>query len=390
MKPVTSGCINKKQALLQQINKIILLLDKIGYKMDTPKNINQKLDFESSVHQRISQLLSVIDTFKGTWKALEQTKSGYLKELRKIATIESIGSSTRIEGATLTDQEVEKLLKSVKISKLEKRDEQEVVGYYEALEIILESFTEIPLTENYIHQLHGVLLKHSHKDKTHKGKYKNLSNQVVANYPNGTQRTIFKTTEPHLTASEMEALILWTNNRFKEQDLHPLLIVSTFVYEFLTIHPYQDGNGRLSRLLTTLLLMKLDYRFIQYVSFEHVIESKKEAYYRALMDGQKNRYSKKERIDKWILYFLESLIELTKRLEKKYDTYSKLKVFLNERQQQIVAYVKEKATAQIKEIESALDSYSRNTIKKDLTYLVNEGILIKTGGGRGVRYHISE
>jgi Fic family protein len=358
--------------------------------MDIPKKMNRKLDFESSVHHKINQLLSIIDTFKGTWKALEQTKSGYLKELRKIATIESIGSSTRIEGAALTDEEVEKLLRSVKISKLEKRDEQEVVGYYEVLEIILENHEEIPLTQSYIHQLHGILLKHSDKDQTHKGRFKNLSNQVVANYLDGTQRTIFRTTEPHLTASEMEVLLSWTDERFKEQDLHPLLIVSTFVYEFLSIHPYQDGNGRLSRLLTTLLLMKLDYRFVQYVSFEHVIESKKEAYYRALMDGQKNRYNEQERIDKWILFFLEGLIELTKRLETKYDTYSKLKVILNERQQQIVAYAKEKETVQIKEIESSLENYSRNTIKKDLAYLVNEGILLKTGAGRGVRYHVKK
>jgi Fic family protein len=188
----------------------------------------------------------------------------------------------------------------------------------------------------------------------------------------------------------MEALIIWTDDRLREQDLHPLLIVSTFVYEFLSIHPYQDGNGRLSRLLTTLLLMKLGYGFIQYVSFEHVVESKKEAYYRALMDGQKNRYNEQERIDRWILFFLESLMELTKRLETKYDTYSRLKVVLNERQQLIVAYVQKKETAQISQIETGMENYSRNTIKKDLAYLVGEGILLKTGAGRAVRYHIKK
>jgi Fic family protein len=352
--------------------------------------MEQKLDFNSATHQKLNQLLSKIDTFKGSWKILEQTKSGYLKELRKIATIESIGSSTRIEGATLTDQEVEKLLKSVKISKLEKRDEQEVIGYYEALEIILENFEEIPLNQSYIHQLHGILLKHSGKDQAHKGRFKNLSNQVVANYPDGTQRTIFRTTEPHLTASEMEFLLTWITERLEKQDLHPLLIVSTFVYEFLSIHPYQDGNGRLSRLLTTLLLLKLDYQFIQYVSFEHVIEHKKEAYYRALMSGQKNRYNENERIDKWIIFFLESLIELTKRLEVKYETYSKLKINLNERQQQIVSYMKEREVAQIKHIVELLENQSRNTIKKDMAFLVNEGVLLRTGAGRGVRYHFKK
>lgn len=358
--------------------------------MDIPKKIQQKLDFPSRVHHKVNRLLSEVDTFKGSWKVLEQTKGGYLEDLRKIATIESIGSSTRIEGATLSDEEVADLLKSVKVNKLERRDEQEVVGYYEALEAILENYEDIPLTESYIHQLHGILLKYSTKDKSHKGKYKSLSNQVVANYPDGSQRTIFKTTEPHLTASEMEGLLDWTKQRLKKEDLHPLLIVSSFVYEFLSIHPYQDGNGRLSRLLTTLLLMKLDYQFIQYVSFEHLVENKKEAYYRALMDGQKDRYNQNERLDKWTMFFLESLTTLTRRLQAKYETYSKLKLVLNERQQEIMAFVKEKQTVQIKDVEENLEKYSRNTIKKDMTYLFKEGLLIRTGAGRGVRYHIRE
>jgi len=162
-----------------------LKLDKNGYEMDISNNMNIKLDFSSTVYQKISQQLSIVDTFKGSWKTIEGRQSKYLKELRKIATIESIGSSTRIEGATLTDEEVKKLLKAVKITRLQSRDEQEVVGYYEALEIILESYADIALEERYIHQMHGILLKYSHKDQTHKGKYKNLSNQVVANYSDG-------------------------------------------------------------------------------------------------------------------------------------------------------------------------------------------------------------
>lgn len=356
--------------------------------MDISNNMKIKLDFDSSVYQQISQQLSIIDSYKGSWKVIEGQKSKYLKELRKIATIESIGSSTRIEGATLTDEEVEKLLKSVKITRLESRDEQEVVGYYEALELILDSYADIDLQERYVHQLHSILLKHSHKDQTHKGKYKNLSNQVVATYPDGTQRTIFRTTEPHLTPGEMQGLIAWTNDRLEQKDLHPLMITAAFVYEFLSIHPYQDGNGRLSRLITSLLLMKQDYSFIRYVSFENVIETRKEGYYRALMEGQKNRYKETERIDSWMLFFLECLIELTRRLEVKYETYNKLTTVLNERQQAVMGYIREKKTAQVGELEQELKSYSRNTLKKDLAMLVKEGLLLKTGEGRGVRYHI--
>jgi len=162
------------------------------------------------------------------------------------------------------------------------------------------------------------------------------------------------------------------------------------VYEFLSIHPYQDGNGRLSRLLTTLLL-KQDYGFVEYVSFEHVIESRKEAYYRALMDGQRHRYKREERIDKWVIFVLESLIEVTERLLAKYDTYSRLQVGLNDRQRRVISFIKKaKAPVQVGDVEAGLEDYSRNTIKKDLSYLVQEGILLKTGAGRGVRYHLKK
>jgi len=358
--------------------------------MDISKNINNKLEFSGAVYQQITQKLSVIDSFKGNWKAIENSDSRYLKELRKIATIESIGSSTRIEGATLTDEEVEKLLKSVKITKLQSRDEQEVVGYYEALEVILENYGDIEISERYIHQLHGILLKHSHKDQTHKGRYKNLSNQVVANYPDGTQRTIFRTTEPHLTPNEMQNMIEWVNQRMEKNDMHPLMMIATFVYEFLSIHPYQDGNGRLSRLLTSMLLMQQDYKFIQYVSFENVIETRKDEYYKALMEGQKNRYKENERIDLWILFFLESLIILTRRLEAKYETYNKLKLVLNDRQQQIVEFIKEHKTIKVSGIEKAMPNQSRNTMKKDLAFLVKEGLILKTGERRGTQYHLKE
>lgn len=355
--------------------------------MDIPNNMNSKLDFNSPVYQQISQQLSIIDSFKGSWKAIESQQGKYLKELKNTATIESIGSSTRIEGAALTDEEVKRLLKSVKITRMQSRDEQEVVGYYEALETILESYADIDLEERYIHQLHGILLKYSDKDQRHKGKYKSLSNQVIANYPDGNQRTIFRTTDPHLTPAAMQSLIAWTNNRLLKRDMHPLILIAAFAYEFLSIHPYQDGNGRLSRLLTTLLLMKQDYKFIQFVSFEKVIETKKEGYYRALMEGQRKRFRKNERIDGWVVFFMDCMIELTRRLEVKYKTYSKLKTVLNNRQQSILLCVKEHKTVQISDIVAKLNGYSRNTLKKDLAFLVKEGLILKTGEGRGVRYH---
>ena len=365
-------------------------MDKFGYSMDISKKMTRKLDFSGAVYQQIMQHLSIIDRFKGNWEALELKQSRHLKELRKIATIESIGSSTRIEGATLTDEEVGHLLKPVKITKLTSREQQEVVGYYEALQVILDNYTELEISQHYIHQLHGILLKHSAKDQNHKGKYKSLSNQVVANYPDGSQRTIFRTTEPHLTPNEIEVLLKWTKQRFEKADMHPVMITAVFVYEFLSIHPYQDGNGRLSRLLTTLFLMRQGYGFVQYVSFEHIIEERKEDYYGALMKGQKNRYKETERIDKWILFFLDCLVTLIRRLEAKYETYSKLAKELNERQKQVIAFISKRKKVRISEVEEAFKDYSRNTLKKDLAYLVDEGLLIKTGERKGTRYHYKE
>jgi len=350
-------------------------------------DISKKIAFQPEIFQEIIQKLSIIDTFKGGWELIAHKEKRYLKELRDIATIQSIGSSTRIEGATLTDDEVKQLLKSVQISKLDKREEQEVVGYYEALEVILENYKEIELTERYIHQLHSILLKYSNKDQRHKGQYKSLSNQVVANYDDGEQKVIFRTTAPHLTANEMLDLITWTNTQLEEKRLHPILITSIFVYEFLSIHPYQDGNGRLSRLLTTFLLLKQAYNFVEYVSFEHIIENRKDMYYQVLMETQKDRGTADEILDKWVIFFLNCLINLTDKLKVKYETYNNLKVGTNDRQKEVLAYIDQHKTIQIKDLENSLSQYSRNTLKKDLQYLVKEGLILTTGSGRGVRYH---
>ena len=249
----------------------------------------QKLNFDFLTNQRVMQLIAAIDEYRGKWNVVEKRENRYLKELRRIATIESIGSSTRIEGATMTDDEVQQLLKDVKITKFKTRDEQEVIGYYEVLELVFDNFSEIKLSESYIKQLHQLLLKHSDKDERHRGGYKNLPNKVVATYPTGEQKTIFATTEPALVEGEMFELIEWTNLQWSEKTIHPLIVLAVFIYEFLSIHPFQDGNGRLSRLLTTLFLLRQGYEFIQYISFENHIENHKKAYYDALMTAQRKR-----------------------------------------------------------------------------------------------------
>lgn len=352
-------------------------------------NFQDKLSFDFKTNQQIINLISYIDSFKGKWNIVEQKENNYLKELRKIATIESIGSSTRIEGAQLTNNEIKELLENMKITKLTTRDQQEVAGYYDVLEIIFESHTDIKISKNYVQQLHQRLLKYSVKDDRHRGNYKNLSNKVVANYPDGTQKIIFNTTEPHLVESEMNQLIDWTNQQLEIKEIHPLVVISMFIYEFLSIHPFQDGNGRLSRLLTNLLLLKSDYLFIQYVSFENIIEQKKKTYYEALMDGQKNRYSDSERINAWVLFFLDSISTLIQRLEQKYDVFKTKGGYLNDRQKRIKEFIEKNQPIKLNDLVQAMSDITIYTLKKDLQYMKTEQIIASIGKNRGTIYSIS-
>jgi Fic family protein len=347
-----------------------------------------KLQFDFSVQQRVLRKIAAIDAFQSRWKIEQADEQAFLKDLKKQTMVESTGSSTRIEGSTLTNLEVETLLKNMKITKLKTRDEQEVAGYYEVLTLVLDTFKDIPLSENYIAQLHGLLLRHSIKDQRHRGAYKALSNQVVAASPAGTHRIIFNTTLPHLTPPAMQDLVAWTNDAFEADTLHPLLIIAVFIYEFLSIHPFQDGNGRLSRLLTTLLLLKYGYDFILVTSFENLIEVRKQDYYRVLMDGQQKRGQPEtaEIIDKWVVFFLDCLLILTQRLTEKRQAYITLKDYLNERQKQVLDVFKRNSPAQLADICRHLPQIPRATLKRDISILVERRLLTKVGNGRGVRY----
>lgn len=348
--------------------------------------MDKKLQFDFATTQRVIRKIGFIDSFKGFWLNVEEGESKYLKELRRIATIQSIGSSTRIEGVTMTNEEIEALLQNIQATTLQSRDEQEVFGYFEALEAIMENYESIALTEGNIFNLHNLLLKYSHKDQSHRGRYKQLSNKVVAKYPGGSQRVIFNTTEPFLVKKEMESLISWTNSMLEEEEIHPLITIGAFIYEFLSIHPFQDGNGRLSRLLTSLLLLRSGYHFIQYASLEGQVEAKKKEYYRVLMDTQQYRNTEREIIDKWMLFFLKGLEGLIKKLEAKYKEYRQKGTYLNSRQKQVLEFIRKNQPVKVRDISDRLPGESRNTLKKDLQYFQREGLLTKVGKGRGTFY----
>jgi Fic family protein len=308
--------------------------------------------------------------------------------LRRVATIESIGSSTRIEGSKLTDAEVERLLANLEIESFNSRDEQEVAGYAQVMETVFAHFEAIDLTENHIMQLHRDLLVFSNKDERHRGAYKTHPNHVSAFDADGKEiGVIFETATPFDTPRRMKELVEWTGSAFSEQSLHPLLIVVIFTVVFLEIHPFQDGNGRLSRILTTLLLMRCGYAYVPYSSLESVVESSKEGYYLALRQTQKTIREPKPDWQPWITYFLRALQQQKRRLEKKIERERLIVGTLPELSLQILDTLKERGRITIGDIVK-LTGANRNTVKKHLAALVEANHLSQHGTGKGTWYGV--
>ena len=334
-------------------------------------------------------LISKIDEFKGAWRALGTLAPERLTALRRVATIESIGSSTRIEGSKLTDREVERLLSNLEIKRFDTRDAQEVAGYAEVMDVVFNNWQDIPFTENYIKQLHQILLQHSDKDAWHRGQYKTNSNSVAAFNEDGQQiGIVFQTASPFDTPRLMSELCRWVHTQREVKQLHPLLIAAVFVVVFLEIHPFQDGNGRISRALTTLLLLQAGYAYVPYSSLESVIELNKEAYYLALRQTQGSIRSEAPDWQPWLLFFLRSLAEQVRRLEKKVEREKLVLASLPELSLQVVELAREHGRVTIGDA-IKLTGASRNTLKGHFRSLVEQGHLNQQGRGRGVWYELA-
>lgn len=329
-----------------------------------------------------------IDEFKGRWASIGSLAPEQLSSLRRIATIESVGSSTRIEGSKLTDDEVEAVLAGIEIKSFQSRDEQEVAGYADVMELILESYHEITLTENHIKQLHGILLKHSEKDERHRGQYKNLPNSVEAFDETGQRiGVIFETATPLETPYRMADLITWTNTAMESGKHHPLLVIGYFVIQFLAIHPFQDGNGRLSRALTTLLLLRNGYEYVTYSSMERIIEQRKEEYYIALRRGQTTLGEDESQLHEWITFFITCLVLQIDGLDRKV-AQQQMMAPLPALSAQILGIVQNHGRITVREAVT-LTGANRNTVKNHIQKLVKMGMLSTHGRGRGTWYERS-
>ncbi|MGL5939723.1 MAG: Fic family protein [Waterburya sp.] len=336
----------------------------------------------------ILNLIAEIDEFKGSWKALGTLAPERLAALRKIATIESIGSSTRIEGARLSDRQIETLLSNLDSKSFSTRDEQEVAGYADVMQILFDSWETIPITENYIKQLHSILLQYSHKDERHRGNYKSLDNHIEAFDENGKSLgVLFTTASPMMTTILMNELVDWTRIAFTEKQLHPLLVIGIFIVRFLAIHPFQDGNGRLSRVLTTLLLLKSGYAYVPYSSLETVIEDNKDSYYLALRRTQKNLDTENPDWNPWLLFFLRSLKRQKDRLEVKLEREKIMRSSLPELSVTILELAKEHGRITTGEIENYTQA-SRSSIKARINELIEMKKLARNGKGRSTWYSL--
>jgi Fic family protein len=332
-------------------------------------------------------LVAEIDEFKGAWRALGSLAPERLSALRRVATIESIGSSTRIEGSRLSDREVERLLSNLEIKAFDSHDEQEVAGYADVMETVFASWAEISVTENHIKQLHRDLLRYSDKDERHRGDYKTAANSVAAFDADGNQvGVVFETASPFETPRLMAELVEWF--RQAQQDaLHPLIVIGILIVVFLEIHPFQDGNGRLSRVLTTLLLLRAGYAYVPYSSLDSIIEQSKEGYYLALRRTQGTIRTEAPDWTPWLTFFLTALQRQMRRLRGKVERERLLLAKLPSLAIQILDHARDHGRVMIGDA-VAITGASRNTLKLHFKTLRERGLLVLHGQGRGTWYSL--
>lgn len=344
--------------------------------------MNKVHTFDIVIDWKLISEISIIDRFDASWSSIEKKEGQSLKQLKSIATVRSVGASTRIEGSLMSDTEVEVLLQNLDIAKLKDRDSQEVAGYFEVLDLISESADSIGITESSLKNLHNQLLKYSSKDQWHKGDYKQHNNSVEASFPDGATQIIFETTPPGVqTEDAMKALIRWY---MTDSQTHPLVKCAIFTYEFVSIHPFQDGNGRLSRLISTLLLLKHGYKWIQYVSFEHEVEHRKNEYYVELRKCQAQRPG--ENITTWVFFFLSALLNIQTQLMNKLERTG-VEAKMSPREKSIIIFLSDHPGSKSGAIAERLN-IPNPTVKRILKDLVNRDLIEVFGTGPGTNYTI--
>jgi len=349
-------------------------------------HMNQYNQRINDIPQNIWSLINQIDLLKGQWIGGVKLNPQALGRLKRWTLITSSGASTRIEGAKMSDEEVEAFIRGLKAQKFSDRDKQEVKGYYELLESTFNSWQHMPFTESTIKHFHNELLKYATKDERHRGEYKKSENKVEMFDASGkSMGVIFDTTPAYLTPKQMQELVDWTKEALALKTIHPLLIIGNFLVEFLAIHPFQDGNGRLSRILTNLLLLKSGYAYVPYVSHEKLIEDNKADYYIALRRSQK--YLKKDEesdISDWLEIFLNICLEQGK-MAINLLSKENIEKLLSPKQLAVWQYLEKASEAAPLEITKET-KVPRPTVSQALEVLLRLKKIERIGQGRATRY----
>jgi len=330
-------------------------------------------------------LVSQIDELKGRWMGGANLNPYILNRLKRSVLVTSTGASTRIEGSKMTDEDIEKMLRGISLQTFSNRDSQEVQGYYELLQNIFDNWQTLSFSESTIKHFHKELLKYVEKDRHHLGEYKHGENKVeMINETGESIGVLFDTTSAYLTPKEMQELVEWTKQAVGEKKHHPLLIIGNFIVEFLSIHPFTDGNGRLSRILTNLVLLKQDYLYMPYVSHEKLIEDNKPEYYLALRKSQKTFKTKSEDITTWLEFFLKIVL---KQSQMAVDLLSKesIEKILSPNQLKVWEYLQTVDEATPGKI-SQKTTVARPTVSQALTKLLELKKVERIGLGATTRY----
>lgn len=352
--------------------------------------LHRRLALSSSIVETVYALLSEIDGVKNSWHITGKLQPQTLERLTRSVIVTSTGASNRIEGNRLSDIEVEALYRNLRIKKFKTRDEQEIAGYLQCLEFIIQNYSDIKISESFILKLHDDMLIHSEKDERHKGIYKFGSNRVEAKDHEGKViGVIFDPTPPYLVKKEMQELIEWYHWSVETAQKHPLILIANFIFEYLAIHPFQDGNGRTSRLLTNLLLMQNGYIFTQIVSHEHMVELSKADYYLALNKTQNTWKTAAEDISVWLLYFL-SVVKRQSVQALKIIQGDNIEDILSEKQLTLWRWALiKKGTFSRKDAVTEL-GFPERTVESIIKKLVDLKRLKKAGQGRGSHYSVVE
>lgn len=346
------------------------------------ERLNKRIRFSNKILFKIAE----IDEMKGKWSGSLNLNPRILGQLKRSVIITSAGSSTRIEGAKMTDREVDRFLSGINQAVPKNRDEQEVAGYADLLGRIFDHYSSLRISESRILQFHEIMLKFSEKDKQHRGKYKTKENTVAIVEKGEIKKILFKPTPPWLVKKEMDDVLEWLKTRQEKKDVHPLVVIANFIFEFLAIHPFQDGNGRLSRAITNLMMLQSGYAYAPYVSLEEIIEEKQVEYYLALRKTQKNHKTNKENIEPWLMFFLDcAFIQAQKAI--KLLGGNDPKSLLSETQKKIYDLFSDDIELGVSAIKNKID-IPLPTIKKSTARLAEYGLIEKLGQGPATRYSL--